>query len=537
MSDSWPGPRGQQEPDSTRPPAPGGGQVPPAPPPPFAPPGPAASAPPPLPPPNPTASDLWSAPPPPPPSSPASHPAAPPPGYVTTSAAGPKPVGLALSGWVQLLFYAVAAFSLLAAGMAFSARSSFDALIDGSGGFNQAQSWIDADDLFSTTSRLYSLAAIPLAVVMIVWMWRAHKAAEWLAPGPRKWSSGWAIGAWFVPFASLILPKLVIDETERIAVAPRVNGRAVDWKASKTSPIGWGWWVLWVLTNLTLVRANFSNVDATTSTSGEISAYYLTYIVGFTLAAASAVCGALFVRKVSRPLSPHGLLDMGTVTEAGTGATSGFAAAGFATAASEPVVTDWSASATDLWAQPTAGGPTRCAICKTMLTPDVTRCPRCGKERAPVATTAPDPRHAPPPPAPGAPAAGPAATAATGWAAPPPPAPVQENKTRPVVVAVVGGVLVLVVVLVAAVTLLGTSSTDSDTAGATATGGVYTPATEKLFVSGCTQSGASTSQCQCVFDTVEQLYTFDEFVTLTEQIDRTGQYPVELTNAIQRRCA
>ena len=46
----------------------------------------------------------------------------------------------------------------------------------------------------------------------------------------RSWSSGWAVGGWFIPLAALVIPRLVLSEIERISHPD--NGPA---------PIGAGW--------------------------------------------------------------------------------------------------------------------------------------------------------------------------------------------------------------------------------------------------------------------------------------------------------
>ena len=95
-----------------------------------------------------------------------------------------------------------------------------------------------------------------------------------------------------------------------------------------------------------------------------------------------------------------------------------------------------------------------------------------------------------------------------------------------------GGTLFAIVCLLVAVSLLGKStSADSSQNGA------YPAMFERDFMTGCTNSGGTTSQCRCTLDTVESMYAKEEIVSLTLEVQRTGAYPPELTAAIQSRCS
>ncbi len=540
-SDPWQGPGSTPAPDgpaSTPGPAaptppPG---APPFAPPPFAPPGSSATPPPPPPPPTPPASSLW-----PPPPEPVAYGATP---YLSPYGPPPRPVrpvSTALSAWLQVLFWVVAGASALGAVVVIGARSAFEQFMSGPPSADRYQRWLDADNGLTGVAGLYTLAAVALAVVMIIWTWRCHRAADSLQPGPRKYSSGWAIGAWFVPVASLVLPKLVIDETERISVAPRSQGRAVDWKAARTSPIGWVWWGLFVVVALLRVRSGLTHIDLSVDPDQSvISGYYLNLVAAYGLGAVSAACGALFVRKASRPLTPAGLsvTNTGGATSAGTAARP--APTSWAPTAPEPA---WTPLPATPWSQPVEGQMARCEICRTILGAHTARCPVCGKQR-----------HVSPPPAPVAPAPGAAATAdrppaAAGAPAPPPPPgpfahrvgtpagapPPPARKASPVLVVMVS-LMVVALVCVVAVTFLGrTSSSDTATRTGSSSGG-YSDTMEQVFVAGCTQSGGSPSQCQCALDTVESMYDAKELQDLSDRYQRTGNLPSELTSAIQRRC-
>lgn len=212
----------------------------------------------------------------------------------------------------------------------------------------------------------------------------------------------------------------------------------------------------------------------------------------------------------------------------------------------------------------------RCQVCSELLQEGTTRCPRCGKAIAasgaptpPPSAPAPtpsggwgppppsfedqppppagfgapfaapsDPAAAPPPP-PGPPPAGPQwGEGAPGWGPPAaPPAPSKGGRTGLIVaVSVVGGVLVLGILAILAVTLLGTTTKDD------AVPDSYTPQLEAEFINGCTSTGGSGAQCQCALDEVERLYSIDEFVDLSQELQTGGTLPADLQDAILQKC-
>ena len=320
MSDYWPGPGWRRADDGKWYPDPAA-----APPPPPAPPGAAADQP--LPPPPPGAPTAPSAPPPasatpgalpPPPPDvyPGATPGASAAGY-PGAPTGPdmwapqlplRPVPGSLSGWLQGLFWLIAASSVLILLTTINARSAFDDLDSSTGTFGDYQSWNDADGLVGLASVFYAFARLALFVVIIVWAWRCHKAAAGLNPGPRRWAAGWTIGGWFIPFASIVIPEFVLDETERIAMAPRSNGTAMNWKAVKVSRIGIGWWWLFILSSFLAVFAG--NTDTSIGAFADpdgVRTYYTLLMASSAAAAVSAVLGALYTKEVSVALGLQGL--------------------------------------------------------------------------------------------------------------------------------------------------------------------------------------------------------------------------------------
>jgi hypothetical protein len=70
-----------------------------------------------------------------------------------------------------------------------------------------------------------SLAAtLAAAVAVMCWLHRAWTNLASLPDVRRRWSPGWAVGAWFIPVANAVLPALVFHHAAYRSVPPRERG-------------------------------------------------------------------------------------------------------------------------------------------------------------------------------------------------------------------------------------------------------------------------------------------------------------------------
>lgn len=150
-----------------------------------------------------------------------------------------------------------------------------------------------ADGLVTGVEVVVMLLGLAVLVLLVIWSWRVAANAR----DERRWRSrlapGWAIGGWFVPLASLVLPCIVARACWR-ATEPTAPGPT---GASRGRIVGW-WWGLWV-TGVLLV-AGGPHVDTRTATS------YLELRVNDgveALGAAVLVAAALLLRVVVRRIT------------------------------------------------------------------------------------------------------------------------------------------------------------------------------------------------------------------------------------------
>jgi uncharacterized protein DUF4328/uncharacterized protein DUF2510 len=103
----------------------------------------------------------------------------------------------------------------------------------------------DADAFVGVVTFLMILLSLTIFVLLIIWMWRVAKNAEVLGRTEPRWKPGWTIGGWFIPFANLVIPVLVMQELWR-GTDPEAPRRDPLWRSRPGSAlVGW-WWALYL---------------------------------------------------------------------------------------------------------------------------------------------------------------------------------------------------------------------------------------------------------------------------------------------------
>src|SRR5215218_2247537 len=89
------------------------------------------------------------------------------------------------------------------------------------------------------------LLVLLTGILWLVWWAKAHRAAS-ERRGDLRYGRGWAIGGWFVPFASFVVPKRVADDLWTAAHEPHHPRDDVIRS-------GWvlGWWAAWITSSVT----------------------------------------------------------------------------------------------------------------------------------------------------------------------------------------------------------------------------------------------------------------------------------------------
>lgn len=102
-----------------------------------------------------------------------------------------------------------------------------------------------AHDLLMRIISLISLGVYVLtSIPFLMWVYRANRNCRAFAPGLR-FSSGMAVGSYFIPIANLVYPCQVMQEIWKVSTDP------ANWKSVKNSVLVGFWWTFWLLTGFT----------------------------------------------------------------------------------------------------------------------------------------------------------------------------------------------------------------------------------------------------------------------------------------------
>jgi hypothetical protein len=171
------------------------------------------------------------------------YPSAPPAGYVTGAGGVPGERFRSLKGLsvaILVLFIVAALFYGLLSVFLFSRAETVSGLRDG--GFVPAADLTAADDSVAGAYGFALFCEIALFVLLIVWLWRAYSNTRLFGAGPWRWGRGWTVGAWFIPLANLVIPKLLINDAWRGA-DPRAEGNP-GWRKLPVAGVVTTWWIL-----------------------------------------------------------------------------------------------------------------------------------------------------------------------------------------------------------------------------------------------------------------------------------------------------
>jgi len=120
------------------------------------------------------------------------------------------------------------------------------------------QSISDAETFAALWLRIAFFGYLVVGVLFIVWFYQAYRSAVSRGASGTRWGAGWTIGSWFVPVANLVIPKLVMNEVDRMSNPmsgePPIEQR---WRTMDCLSVSNYWWVFtlvaWVFTLVALV--------------------------------------------------------------------------------------------------------------------------------------------------------------------------------------------------------------------------------------------------------------------------------------------
>ncbi|MFH8471409.1 DUF4328 domain-containing protein [Streptomyces sp. NPDC018000] len=218
-----------------------------------------------------------------------------------------SPDGLAMA--VVILLTVVAVTDLLAVAAGLNVRRLLaNGLENDFATYDHAEAAL-ADNLYGSASLLQDVMALATAVVFIIWFRRVRLNAEVFDPSMQPMAPGWAVGAWFVPIANLVLPRRIAGGIWTASAQTNTDG---SWRTVPATPMNlwWGAWVCslvfsWVTFRLYMKAEDTQEIIDTTGLMMASDAFDIV----------AAVLAILFVRKLTRMQGERaalGLYPLGT---------------------------------------------------------------------------------------------------------------------------------------------------------------------------------------------------------------------------------
>jgi hypothetical protein len=224
---------------------------------------------------------------------------------MTSSTAPHRTVSRGLTGTLRGFLYAAAAIALAGVFAVVNEARAFEAWWSSPGSTALLDQLTAAEEATIGIDGILTLASLTIAVLVIVWWYQAYLAIQRLEPSGLRWSPGWAIGGWFIPFANLVIPKRVLDEVDRVSAAAE-DGSVEAWRNRpriRVAAVWWGFWVAAVvLRGMGLVMTQ-SQLQPEVTFDGGIYASGLRFsIVGLAALCVAALCLTAALRVLGERL-------------------------------------------------------------------------------------------------------------------------------------------------------------------------------------------------------------------------------------------
>jgi hypothetical protein len=145
---------------------------------------------------------------------------------------------------------------------------------------------------------VYSLARVAAAVLFCLWIHRASRNLRALGASEQSFSPRWAVGWWFVPLASWVMPFRVANEIWRasdpsLGTSDRATRMRMPYDAILIL-----WWGAWVGQSVLWVFAFLLNRFA--SSPGDLINAAMVGVIAGTIEIAATVLAIMLIRDITR---------------------------------------------------------------------------------------------------------------------------------------------------------------------------------------------------------------------------------------------
>jgi len=139
------------------------------------------------------------------------------------------------------------------------------------------------------------LLIVPAAILWLIWQHRSHTNLRALGAANLKYSPGWAVGWWFVPFANVVMPYLTMRELWK---ASDPEAGSVDWMVRRATPILGLWWAARIIMQVLFQIGVFVGGSDLSSSGLRAEGWY--FLLGDVVLIAWGVLAVLVVGEIGR---------------------------------------------------------------------------------------------------------------------------------------------------------------------------------------------------------------------------------------------
>lgn len=135
-------------------------------------------------------------------------------------------------------------------------------------------------------------------ITALIWIHRANRTCRALGADDMKFTPGWAVGWYFVPFMWLYKPYQAMKEIWRASNNPK------DWHNERGSVLLWLWWGLWICSGF-FGQLSF-RISSTANSLGQFKGATMASIISNAIDLALIPAFLLVVTSVQKRLSASG---------------------------------------------------------------------------------------------------------------------------------------------------------------------------------------------------------------------------------------
>jgi hypothetical protein len=223
--------------------------------------------------------------------------------HSTDTAPRTRATGTTLLRSASIALYVFLGFDIVVAALAFSDETDRHSLYERA----RSKPWTitlgeirSAQDRVDLVNAIAIAASIATVVAFALWTWAAYSRLATLRY-ERRYSTAWAVAAWFVPFVNFVVPKRVV--TDLVDVDEERNGVTTTTVSLHRWAIAW--WGAWILALLVGVVSNSMQKNAKTIDDAlGASNAFMVRCAFLVIAAVLGICMVCFVTRRQRELPP-----------------------------------------------------------------------------------------------------------------------------------------------------------------------------------------------------------------------------------------